>query len=204
MTDLDLTDAVEAAARAWFERGQKGRMDAGRFNNDGTHIRWEQIGRLDQHAYRELVLPIVHAAAPHIAEQGERGVTTSRSGATLAGSSRSQSRRALPRVPVQRATPRRGCEPTGSASWAGWASGVPLAAVAAGDRVAARALLVLASGPDVAEGQRGELAAVDDVDRKCGAVRVHVSSMHGVCTPVKRNGARIVHERDRLRAEVGA
>ena len=119
---------------------------------------------------------------------GECGVTTSRSGATLAGSSRSQSRRALPRVPVQRATPRRGCEPTGSASWAGWASGVPLAAVAAGARVAARALLVLASGPDVAEGQRGELAAVDDVDRKCGAVRVHVSSMHGVCTPVKRNG----------------
>ena len=119
---------------------------------------------------------------------GECGVTTSRSGATLAGSSRSQSRRALPRVPVQRATPRRGCEPTGSASWAGWASGVPLAAVAAGARVAARALLVLASGPDVAEGQRGELAAVDDVDRKCGAVRVHVSSMQGVCTPVKRNG----------------
>ena len=74
---------------------------------------------------------------------GECGVTTSRSGATLAGSSRSQSRRALPRVPVQRATPRRGCEPTGSASWAGWASGVPLAAVAAGARVAARALLVL-------------------------------------------------------------
>ena len=110
---------------------------------------------------------------------GECGVTTSRSGATLAGSSRSQSRRALPRVPVQRATPRRGCEPTGSASWAGWASGVPLAAVAAGARVAARALLVLASGPDVAEGQRGELAAVDDVDLKCGAVRVHVSSMHG-------------------------
>ena len=34
---------------------------------------------------------------------GECGVTTSRSGATLAGSSRSQSRRALPRVPVQRA-----------------------------------------------------------------------------------------------------
>ena len=69
MTDLDLTDAVEAAARAWFERGQAGRMDAGRLNDDGTHIRWEQIGRLDQHAYRELVLPIVHAAAPHIAEQ---------------------------------------------------------------------------------------------------------------------------------------
>ena len=69
MTDLDLTEAVEAAARAWFERGQKGRMDAGRLNDDGTPIRWEQIGRLDQHAYRELVLPIVHAAAPHIAEQ---------------------------------------------------------------------------------------------------------------------------------------
>ena len=28
MTDLDLTDAVEAAARAWFERQQRGRMDA--------------------------------------------------------------------------------------------------------------------------------------------------------------------------------
>ena len=69
MTDLDLTDAVEAAARAWFERGQAGRMDAGRFNDDGTHIRWEQISPRDQHAYRELVSPIVHAAAPHIAEQ---------------------------------------------------------------------------------------------------------------------------------------
>ena len=44
-------------------------VDAGRLNDDGTPIRWEQIGRLDQHAYRELVLPIVHAAAPHIAEQ---------------------------------------------------------------------------------------------------------------------------------------
>ena len=33
--------------------------------------------------------------------RGECGVTTSRSCATLAGSSRSQSRRALPRVPVQ-------------------------------------------------------------------------------------------------------
>ena len=71
MTDLDLTDAVEAAARAWFERGQAGRMDAGRLNDDGTHIRWEQIGPLDRHAYRELVSPIVHAiaAAPHIAKQ---------------------------------------------------------------------------------------------------------------------------------------
>ena len=36
MTDLDLTEAVEAAARAWFERGQAGRMDAGRLNDDGT------------------------------------------------------------------------------------------------------------------------------------------------------------------------
>ena len=50
---------------------------------------------------------------------------------------------------------------------------MPLAAVAAGARVAARALLVLASGPDVAEGQRGDLAAVDDVDRTCGAGFVH-------------------------------
>ena len=69
MTDLDLTDAVEAAARAWFERGQAGRMDAGRLNADGTHIRWDQITDMDRHAYRELVLPIVHAAAPRIAEQ---------------------------------------------------------------------------------------------------------------------------------------
>lgn len=69
MTDLDLTEAVEAAARAWFDRGQKGRMDAGRFNDDGTPIRWEQITDMDRHAYRELVLPIVHAAAPHIAKQ---------------------------------------------------------------------------------------------------------------------------------------
>ena len=70
MTDLDLTEAVDAAARAWFERGQAGRMDAGRLNDDGTPIRWEQI--TDQHAYRELVSPIVHAAAPHIAKQVRR------------------------------------------------------------------------------------------------------------------------------------
>lgn len=69
MTDLDLTEAVEAAARTWFERGHAGRMDAGRLNNDGTPIRWEQITDMDRHAYREIVLPIVHAAAPHIAEQ---------------------------------------------------------------------------------------------------------------------------------------
>ena len=74
MTDLDLNDAVEAAARAWFERGQAGRMDAGRLNDDGTPIRWEQITDMDRHAYRELVRPIVHAivAAPHIAEQVRR------------------------------------------------------------------------------------------------------------------------------------
>lgn len=47
MTDLDLTDAVEAAARAWFDRGQKGRMDAGRLNDDGTPIRWEHRVRGD-------------------------------------------------------------------------------------------------------------------------------------------------------------
>lgn len=71
MTDLDLTEAVEAAARAWFERGQAGRMDAGRLNNDGTPIRWEQITDMDRHAFREIVLPIVAAAVPFIVAQAQ-------------------------------------------------------------------------------------------------------------------------------------
>lgn len=59
----DLTAAVEAAARAWHARIQAGRMDAGRFKDDGTPITWDDLTPLDQHAYREIVLPIVTAAA---------------------------------------------------------------------------------------------------------------------------------------------
>ncbi len=66
---LDLTEAVDAAARAWHKRIQHGRMDAGRLKDDGTPITWDDLTPHDQHAYRELVLPIVTAAAPLIEAQ---------------------------------------------------------------------------------------------------------------------------------------
>lgn len=68
---INLTDAVEAAAKAWFNRQQEGRRDAGRFRDDGkTLLQWEDIRDIDRVGYRELVLPIVTAAAPSIARQG--------------------------------------------------------------------------------------------------------------------------------------
>lgn len=70
MTEPDLTAAVEAAARAWFDRQQDGRMDAGRFREDGQLWQWEDLTPLDQHAYRSLVLPIVTATAKALADGG--------------------------------------------------------------------------------------------------------------------------------------
>lgn len=58
----DLTTAVEAAARAWFEHQQNQRRDAGRHQADGQPWRWEDLPPIDQSAARALVLPIVTAA----------------------------------------------------------------------------------------------------------------------------------------------
>lgn len=58
-----LADAVEAAARAQFDRHQAGRLDAGRFRDDGQPWRFEDLRDLDQVAYRVMVLPTVQIAA---------------------------------------------------------------------------------------------------------------------------------------------
>ena len=58
---IDLTTATTAAARAWFDRGQRDRLDEGRKRPDGRRWQWEDLTPMDQHAYRSLVLPIVTA-----------------------------------------------------------------------------------------------------------------------------------------------
>jgi hypothetical protein len=58
----DLTEPVAAAAKAHFDRIQSQRRDAGRLNDDGSPIQWEQLTPLDQHAFREFVAPLVSAA----------------------------------------------------------------------------------------------------------------------------------------------
>lgn len=63
MAEQDLTAAVDAGARAWFDRQQATRRDDARHRPDGQLWQWEDLTPLDQHAYRALVLPIVTAAA---------------------------------------------------------------------------------------------------------------------------------------------
>lgn len=58
MTDLDLTEAVEAAAQALL-----------RHQFPTAHGNWEDIAPLMKYKLREIVLPVVAAAAPLIAEQ---------------------------------------------------------------------------------------------------------------------------------------
>lgn len=58
----DLTTAVEAAARAHFDRLQAQRRDDGRKRPDGSLWQFEDLMPLDQHALRTFVLPIVTAA----------------------------------------------------------------------------------------------------------------------------------------------
>ena len=74
----DLTRAVDAAARAVFDRNQAARLDAGR-DNPATGRRWtfDDLTKIDQHAFRAFVLPIVTAAAPfiHCDCTGEHEVT---------------------------------------------------------------------------------------------------------------------------------
>lgn len=62
MSTPDLTDAVNAAAKAWYDHVQIGRRDF----TPAELPTFEQINPMDQHAYRELVLPIIRAAFPHI------------------------------------------------------------------------------------------------------------------------------------------
>ena len=54
MTDLDLTEAVEAAAKTAYERGGS---------------RWDEQGGSIKHAWREAHLDVVAAVAPIIAAQ---------------------------------------------------------------------------------------------------------------------------------------
>lgn len=61
----DLTAAVDAAARAHFDRGQAQRRDDGRKRPDGQPWQFEDLTPLDQHALREFVAPIVAAVMPH-------------------------------------------------------------------------------------------------------------------------------------------
>ena len=65
----DLTRATDAAARAWFARGQAQRMDAGRLRPDGKRWTWDDLTPLDQHAYRSLVLPVVEAVLAVVEEE---------------------------------------------------------------------------------------------------------------------------------------
>lgn len=53
--------ATEAAARAWFDRQQGERRDAGRKRDDGALWHWEDLTKDDQRAYRAIVAPIVAA-----------------------------------------------------------------------------------------------------------------------------------------------
>ncbi len=59
---VHITAAIDAAARAWHARIQHGRMDAGRFKDDGTPITWDDLTPLERVALRAHVWPIVTAA----------------------------------------------------------------------------------------------------------------------------------------------
>jgi hypothetical protein len=60
VSDLDLTEAVDAAARAHM---------AAQYARRG--VDWDDLPALDKHAFREFVTPLVSAAAPFIAEQAQ-------------------------------------------------------------------------------------------------------------------------------------
>ena len=64
MTTVDLTAAVDAAARAHFHHVQAQRRDAARLDpGTGEPWQWGDLSPADQHAYRSFVLPLVTAAA---------------------------------------------------------------------------------------------------------------------------------------------
>lgn len=58
---------VEAAARAWFDRGQAARMDGARRRPDGKSWQWEDLTDHDRRAYCALVEPMVKAALEAVA-----------------------------------------------------------------------------------------------------------------------------------------
>jgi hypothetical protein len=62
--------AVEAAARAWFDRGQAQRLDAGRKRPDGQAWQWEDLTEDDRRAYQSIVEPIVAAASGWTCKHG--------------------------------------------------------------------------------------------------------------------------------------
>lgn len=53
--------AVERAAKAWFDRIQAQRLDAGRKRLDGQRWQWSDLTERDRNGYRALVAPIVRA-----------------------------------------------------------------------------------------------------------------------------------------------
>ena len=68
-----MTDAaLEAGARAWFDRVQSQRMDPGGKRPDGQRWQWEDITESDRVAYRALARPIVEAALKESREDGRR------------------------------------------------------------------------------------------------------------------------------------
>jgi len=69
MSDIDLTEAVDAAARAWFDHAQARRTDDGRHRPDGQPWTWDDQHAGDQFMMREIVLPIVAAAVPAVETQ---------------------------------------------------------------------------------------------------------------------------------------
>jgi hypothetical protein len=69
MPKPDLTAAVDAGARAWFDRAQGQRRDDGRLRPDGKPWQWEDLTAIDRHAYRSLALPIVTAVLATITEE---------------------------------------------------------------------------------------------------------------------------------------
>ena len=56
-----VNEEVERAARAWFNRQQATRMDAGAKREDGRRWQWEDITEHDRRACRAVVKPIVEA-----------------------------------------------------------------------------------------------------------------------------------------------
>lgn len=61
---------IEAAAKAWFDRGQAQRLDPGRKNEaTGNRWQWDDLNEADRVAYRALVGPIVRAALDALARE---------------------------------------------------------------------------------------------------------------------------------------
>ena len=69
MPKPDLTAAVDAGARAWFDRAQGQRRDDGRLRPDGKPWQWEDLTEDYRKAYRALVRPVVLAVIQTITEE---------------------------------------------------------------------------------------------------------------------------------------